>query len=57
MENLLSLQLKKTNKNHQKLFKMKIALVPNEFTNNRFWVLHCDKIFSLLPPPTNFEQD
>ena len=27
MENLLSLQLKKTNKNYQKLFRMKIALV------------------------------
>ena len=27
MENFLSLQLKKTNKNHQKLFRMKIALV------------------------------
>ena len=27
MENFLSLQLKKTNKNYQKLFRMKIALV------------------------------
>ena len=27
MENLLSLQLKKTNKNYQKLFRMNIALV------------------------------